>query len=218
MEDKEKLQIFEEHIDKIQSSSIREFTKFCILNFPEYFFSLPASTMGKHHGKNETLIDHVLGCLKIADKVCNEQFKDHWSQKIKDQLRSALLCHDAWRAGEPGEELTITQEDIDTKGLSQEMLGNFKTSRDHPLVGYRQILYLAIKYNKYAIENKLDVIGAHNIEMIAKSVKYHYGPFLAIKENPFNPSLPFDSVIVQTHNIDYMQSLSAHILTRKEIK
>lgn len=137
MTDEEKLKIFEYYLEKIQTSSIKEFTKFCLLRIPDYFYFLSASTSGKNHGEGETLIGHVLSCLAIAEQICDGQFKHHWTQRQKDQLYSALILHDTFRCGEPGNELRITQEDIDRKNLPQEKLGELKTSREHPEIGYR---------------------------------------------------------------------------------
>lgn len=217
MTDEEKLKIFEYFLDKIEAISIKEFTKFCLLNVPEYFWTLPASTTGINHGKGESLLNHVLSCLHIAEQVCDGQFKIHWTQRQKDQLYSALMLHDAWRCGEPGNECRITQEMINEKGLDQSMLGGLKTTRDHPIIGWKQLLLLSTKYNKYAEENRLERIGEKNLSSIVRSVKYHYGPFLEIKEAPFSLSWPFDTVVVQTHCIDFHQTMNSMYFTRGKI-
>lgn len=215
MTDEEKLKIFEYFLNKIETKSIREFTKFCILNLPEYFWSLPASTTGINHGKGETLLDHVFACLYVAEQVCDSQFKDHWTQRQKDQLYSALILHDGWRCGEPGNECRITQEMINEKGLDQSLLGALKTTRDHPDIGYRQLILLSCKYNG----STTDKISLDNLNPIVRAVRFHYGPFTKYDDNvSYSLSWPYDTVVVQCHNIDFHQTMNNMYFTRGNIK
>ena len=55
MKDEEKLDVFREYLDLVQTPQINEFTQFILLRLPEYFWTLPASTTGKNHGADETL-------------------------------------------------------------------------------------------------------------------------------------------------------------------
>jgi hypothetical protein len=214
MTDEEKLKIFEFFLKKIKTKPIRAFTEFCVLHFPDYFWTLPASTTSKNHGSSETLLGHVISCLNISEQVCEHQFKDHWNQKQKDQLIASLILHDGWRCGEPGNENRITQKIIDEKDLDQELLGNFMTDRNHAEVGYRQLIFLAAKFNKLADENNTDRIGEKNLAMILKSVRYHYGPFMNVEKRPFSLSWPYDSVVIQCHTIDFHQCHNSMYITR----
>jgi hypothetical protein len=217
MTDEEKIKIFQEHLDMIQTDSIRDFTQFVLLNAPEYFWTLPASTTGMNHGKEETLINHILACMYIAKKVAEDQFGTHWTQRQKDQLYSSLMLHDCWRCGEPGRECRITQKMIDEKGYDQSLLGNLKTARDHAEVGYRQLLQLVTKYNKYAEHNKLDKIGNKNYSMILKAVRFHYGPW-TVGDAEFSLSWPYDSVVMQCHTIDFHQCHNKMYETRGNVE
>ena len=78
MTNEEKLNVFKKHLCMIKNKSIRDFTEFCIVRFPEYFWTIMASTSNMRHGHNETLIDHIQGCLFIAEYVI-EQFAGHWT-------------------------------------------------------------------------------------------------------------------------------------------
>lgn len=212
-----KLKVFEKYLKRIRTNVIREFTEFAILDFPEYFWTLPASTTGLFHGKGETLIDHIIGCLDIAEKVCDGQFKNHWTQRQKDQLISALILHDGWRCGPEDNINRITKKMIDEKDLNPEFLGNPKTTNDHPEIGYRQLVILAAKFNKLAAENKTNQIGNNNLSMILKAVRFHDGPWLQVPgKKQFSLSWPYDSVVVQTHNIDYHQRTAMMCMTRGE--
>jgi hypothetical protein len=199
-----KIKIFEYFLNKIQVLCIKEFTKFVLLRLPDYFWTINASQSGKYHGNNETLINHVLSCLKLAECICDEQFKDVWTERQKSQLYSALILHDGWKCGLVGEEQYYAKEDIEKYGPG--VVGKIKTTKEHPEIGFKQLLILVAQYNKYADENKIDKIGSKNFEPIAKSVRFHSGPFLKIKDVEFSLSWPFDSVISQTHNIDFIQT------------
>lgn len=218
MTDEEKLKIFEYFLDKIETKPIKQFTEYCLLNLPEYFFTLPASTTGFNHGSGETLLDHIIGCLNIAEQVCDAQFKTHWTDKQKSQLYSALILHDAWRCGSPGNELRITQEMIDEKGLDQSLLGTLKTTKDHPEIGHRQVILLSISYNKIADEKGWERIGQDNLSAISRSIRFHYGPFGKYPEDVnYSLSWPYDTVVVQTHCIDFHQTMNSMYFTRGKI-
>jgi hypothetical protein len=217
MTDEEKLGVFAQYLELIQTPQIREFTEYVLVKLPEYFWTLPASTTGRNHGKEETLIGHVLACLYIAKQVNEAQFKDHWTQRQKDQLYSSLMLHDGWRCGEPGNECRITQEMIDEKGYDQDLLGNLKTAREHAEVGYRQLLQIVAEYNREAANEGRNQIGANNYSMILKAVRFHYGPFTQGSDKPFSLSWPYDSVVMQCHNIDFHQCHNKMYMTRGNV-
>jgi hypothetical protein len=126
------------------------------------------------------------------------------------------MLHDGWKCGEPGNECRITQEMIDGKGLDQRFLGNLKTSRDHAEVGYRQLLQLVSEYNRIAINENRNQIGGKSYSMILKAVRFHYGPWTT-GEKPFSLSWPYDSVVMQCHNIDFHQCHNQMYSTRGKV-
>jgi hypothetical protein len=217
MTDDQRLGVFSEHLGMISSASVRAFAEFAVLRLPDYFWTLVASTSDKGHGKDETLVDHVLGCLYIAEHVI-QQFEGHWTQRQNDQLIAAVMLHDGWRCGEPGNERRFTQKEIDESGgkYSQEMLGVLRTSNDHPEVGFRQLLALSAEFNRIAIENRTESISPKDLQSILQGVRFHYGPWTKNTGCPKKHSLswPYDTVVVQVHNIDYHQMLNANYFTR----
>ena len=215
MIDAEKLEIFIKHLEMIHSKNIRNFTEYCILKFPQYFWTLMASTTGKNHGANETLIDHIQGCLFIAEKVIG-QFEKVWGQRQKDQLISAILLHDGWRCKDAsGQDVVFTQEYIDKKGLPQELLGKPCTSREHPEACFRELLRLSAEFNNHAVANVTQPISSKDLSAILNAVRMHYGPWLEIKDKPFSLDWPFSNLAIQVHEIDLMQSINALYWTRK---
>jgi hypothetical protein len=203
---KEKLEVFEKHLNYIENKSIKNFTEFCLFEIPEYFWTLPASTSGTRHKKNQSLVDHVNCCLDISDDVIR-QFENHWTQNQKDQLISSLILHDSYRCGAKGDEFRYTEESIIEKNLDRCFIGTFRSINTHPEIGYQELLKLSVKFNKECVKNKKPIIGARNLEPILKGVRYHYGPWTKTDlKKPFSLSWPFDSVVVQVHNIDFMDA------------
>ncbi|MFA5048397.1 MAG: hypothetical protein WC516_05250 [Patescibacteria group bacterium] len=82
MTDEEKLKIFEKHLNMISSDVTKRFTEYCVLNLPEYFWEIPASTQGKYHGKDEKLTDHIQNCLRLGERVIL-QFNNVWGHRDK---------------------------------------------------------------------------------------------------------------------------------------
>jgi len=178
-----KLEIFEDYLNLITVEKIRDFTKFAILNLPEYFWTAPASSSGKYHG-GESLLHHVLSMLFVGKNVVESQMKDYWTERQKSQYISAIILHDGWKFG--------VEETLP-----------LKTDPNHADIGYKQILRLVMEFNKNRLEEKKDIIGAKDYSTIARAVRYHYGPFLYIKDNPFCWDWTAGSVIIQVHMLDY---------------
>jgi len=215
MTNEEKLKVFEYYLNKIETEAIKRFTTFALVRVPEYFWTLPASTSGKNHGLKETVIDHTLACLAIAEGVC-EQFNKHWEQERKDELYSSLILHDTYRCGHPGKELRITQEIIDKENLDQSLLGELMTSRDHPEIGSSELSKLMKEFLIESYKNEKGIISSISLTNILDGVRYHYGPFS--NTAVFDMKMPYDSVILQVHNIDFHQCHNSMYLTRKHCK
>lgn len=213
MTNEEKLKVFEYYLNKIKTVEIKEFTEFCLLRVPEYFWTLLASTTKKNHGNGETVIDHTLACLAIAEQVCDGQFKTHWEQEKKCSLYSSLILHDTYRCGFPGKELRITQKIIDRKNLDQDLLGELMTSKDHPVIGFLELSKLMREFIIESGKTGKNIINNISMTNILSGVRYHYGPFS--KEAIFDMKLPYDSVVLQVHNIDFHQCHNSMYLTRK---
>lgn len=213
MEDSEKLKVFEKHLKMIKSAVIRDFTEYCLVRFPNYFWTLPASTSGRRHGGEETLIDHIQGCLFLAECVI-DQMNDVWTKRQKDQLISALILHDGWRChGTTDEECRYTEEMLEKKGIEEKtrLLGKLCTDPEHPEAGYREVLRLALEYNR---ENPQAPINTKDLSIIGKAVRCHYGPWTKTPNIPFSLDWPFSSVVMQVHNIDYQQACNSKYFNR----
>lgn len=217
MTNEEKLKVFEFHLNMIKSDVIKRFTEYCIVNFPDYFWKIPASTQNKYHGKDETLIDHIQNCLWLAQRVIL-QFKDAWSPRQVDQFISAIILHDGFKCNNLDGSISIfTQKIIDIGNLSDELLGKFKTSKEHPEVGYNEYIKLSLKFNCDCVANKQNTIGDKDLSPILNAVRFHSGPWSIniVKDKFFSLDWPFSNIAIQVHNIDYMSAINAEFWTRK---
>lgn len=215
MTDEEKLEVFKEYLDKIEKDTIKRFTEYCIINFPDYFWGLMASTHGTHHGKDETLIQHILNCLWISNKVIS-QFSKLWTQDQNDRLISAIILHDSFRCNNVDGSINIfTKEYVNEHNLSQELIGKYKTSREHPEAGYKELLKLSMRFNCDCVKNKQNVIGAKDLTPVLNAVREHYGPWGINKDRLFSLDWPFSNLSIQVHEIDYMATITTEYWTRK---
>lgn len=99
----DKLEIFKRELAFIKSEEVKEKVKELIGKLPDYFFSVGASSTGKHHpnyaqGKGG-LIRHTQAAARIANDLLNlEMFKG--LSEEKDHIIAALLLHDGLKHGE----------------------------------------------------------------------------------------------------------------------
>jgi len=216
MIDNEKLEIFGKHLSMVHAKTVKNFTEFCILKFPSYFWTLPASTRGCRHGAGETLIDHIQGCLWLAERVI-DQFSGVWNQRQKDQLLSAVILHDGWRCEDAlGQETIFTEEYLKGKDMSLELLGQPCTSKEHPEAAFRNLLRLSAEFNAKAVADKSQLIAGKDLSAILNAVRMHFGPWTTGNggDGKFSLDYPFSSLTIQLHNIDYMNCLCSQYFTR----
>jgi hypothetical protein len=215
MTNEEKLAVFEKHLNMIQSETIRDFTKYCLVRFPNYFWTMPASTSGRRHGgAGETLIDHIQGCLYLAECVIRQMEKT-WTQRQKDQLISALILHDSFRCGVEGEERRYTEEMLAKKGIEDQkrLLGQICTDPEHPEIGYREVFRLALDYKH---EYPQHTNAVRDLDIISRAVRCHYGIWTRTPNVPFSLDWPASSVVFQCHNCDYMQAVNSQYFNGKK--
>jgi len=203
-----KINIYKKYLDLIKNSNIKEFTEFTIVRLPDYFWTLPASTSGTRHGNGESLLDHVLNCLEVSIGVI-DQFKKVWGDLENSQLISSLILHDGWRCGVEGFERRFTQEYVEKRGFSTDLVRKLSTNNKNPEDGYKQLLKLLEEFRKDKI------IEDNEVDTILNAVRYHYGPFTRTKlECKFDLNLLYSNVIVQVHNIEFHQALNSKVLKK----
>ena len=86
----------------ISSEKIREETRAALLSAPKYFRRVPASSSGKYHPKYALgrggLVRHTIAVVKIADHMCNLEFR-RVDAATRDKILAACFLHDTRKQG-----------------------------------------------------------------------------------------------------------------------
>lgn len=82
-------------LKKIKDTELRTFVKGCLMNAPEYFYTMPASTTGKFHPAyclgEGGLVRHVKATVRLAEDLFRlEQYEN----VDRDLVFAALILHD----------------------------------------------------------------------------------------------------------------------------
>lgn len=92
-------ELYTSQLDKISDEKLRIFTQMAIEQAPYAFWTIPASSTGKHHPPQSQgeggLVRHVLAALYFGREFCIAYCLD---QEQRDIITSALLLHDIGKA------------------------------------------------------------------------------------------------------------------------
>jgi hypothetical protein len=145
---KERLTAFANELNDIQDDNLRQFAAQLLANAPEYFFTIPASSSGKHHPyfarEIGGLIKHTRCVVFYAE--CNaESF--NFDSHTKDLAIIAALAHDIKKQG-----------DNDAKNY---------TVWEHPELAYNFILEMQNTYP--------NLISVEDATIVANAILSHMG-------------------------------------------
>jgi hypothetical protein len=144
----EKLNQFSKELSFITDVKIRGFAGFCICNFPDYFFTIPASSTGKYHPQYATgeggLLRHTQAAVRILHTLLGtETFGGKYAQEQKDLMITAMIIHDGAKKGIPETDHTEAKHPIlicdHIEGLVDEKNVNGVSSTQ------RNIIYALVK-------------------------------------------------------------------------
>jgi hypothetical protein len=95
-----KSSIFSNELTLIFDESIREFTRLCIVQAPDYFFKdCPASTTGKYHPIDELAGDGSVIHTKKVFTLAYELCRALECESNRDEILAACLIHDLRKQG-----------------------------------------------------------------------------------------------------------------------
>lgn len=145
---KERLTAFANELNDIQDDNLRQFAAQLLANAPEYFFTIPASSSGKHHPyfarEIGGLVKHTRCVVFYAE--CNaESF--NFDSHTKDLAIIAALAHDIKKRG-----------DNDAKNY---------TVWEHPELAYNFILEMQNTYP--------NLISVEDATIVANAILSHMG-------------------------------------------
>jgi len=144
----EKVNVFVFELARIADESIREFTKLCIGQAPDYFFiDCPASSSGKYHPVDELAHDGTIIHTKKVFTLAYELCKGLSCEDKRDVILSACLIHDLLKQGKNRTGHTTKSH----PGLAADLVEEIHVAT--------QILSDDVK------------------DLIKNSVGYHYGPW-----------------------------------------
>jgi len=148
----ERVEIFEPELARIFDEKIKEFTKFCLMTAPDYFFTdCPASSSGKYHpidelGADGTII-HTKKVFTVAYALCRALF----CENHRDEILAACIIHDLCKQG---------------------MHRTGHTVKDHPELAAQLV---------QQVQNDTQYLSNESFVIIHNSVFYHYGPWTVEK-------------------------------------
>lgn len=126
-----KAEILLDEINLIKDPMLREFIEYCVDESPDYFFTMPASTTGKHHPSYTLgeggLIRHTKAAVKIANDLVNLEQNQYLP---KDEIISALILHDSIKQGKDESGHTLFEHPILAAEFIEEKFERFEFDVD----------------------------------------------------------------------------------------
>jgi len=142
----EKAAVFAAELELIFDDDIREFTKLCIINAPDYFFiDCPASSSGKYHPISELGPDGTMLHTKKVFTLAYELCRGLGCEQSRDKILSACIIHDLRKQG-----LTKTGH----------------TTKSHPDLGAQLVI---------EVQEATMLLDDETYKAIRDMVGYHYG-------------------------------------------
>jgi len=112
----DRLEIFKTELAYIKNPKIKEFTEKVLLEVPEYFFSIPASSTGRYHPSFSIgeggLLRHVKAAVRIAVDILSLEMFNKYTEDEKDIIISTLILHDCAKSGIPGGKYSVTEHPL----------------------------------------------------------------------------------------------------------
>lgn len=111
MDKEEKYRVFEKEIAWIQSDDIRQFIRKAVMELPDYFFVVAASSTGKYHPSyalgDGGLVRHTKAAVAIAKDLLGLEMYRKFTQRQRDMIIGCLILHDGLKHGLLGGKYTV---------------------------------------------------------------------------------------------------------------
>lgn len=147
----DRLEIFKTELNYIKNPKIKEFTEKVLLQVPNYFFNVAASSTGKYHPKfslgDGGVVRHTQVAVRIAVDILSLEMMNKYSDDEKDIIISSLILHDCAKKG---------------------ILENKYSIVEHPLV-----MANFIETNK----ELRDILDRETLDKILDCIRTHMGEF-----------------------------------------
>lgn len=112
----DRLEIFKTELNYIKNPKIKEFTEKVLLQLPNYFFNVAASSTGKYHPKfslgDGGVVRHTQVAVRIAVDILSLEMMNKYSDDEKDIIISSLILHDCAKKGIPENKYSIVEHPL----------------------------------------------------------------------------------------------------------
>ncbi len=144
----DKAAIFAAELELIFDDDIREFTKLCVINAPDYFFTdCPASSSGKYHPISELGPDGTMLHTKKVFTLAYELCRGLGCENNRDMILSACIIHDLRKQG---------------------LYKTGHTTKNHPDLGAKLV---------DEVQEGTQILNEESHNIIKNCVGFHYGPW-----------------------------------------
>jgi hypothetical protein len=133
----EKVEYFKEELDRIYDKSVREFTKLCIMQAPDYFFEdCPSSSTGKYHPLDEITPLGTLIHTKKVFTLAYEMVKALECDDNRDSVLAACIIHDLRKYGTVNSGHTVKDHGSHAVALIDEVQAStgLLTDKQHTII------------------------------------------------------------------------------------
>lgn len=111
---------FGAQLNLIQDKKLASLIELTLLNAPEYFYTMPASTTGKYHPAYSLgeggLVRHTKAAVKIANCLLSLEMYNSLAES-RDEIIAALILHDTVKKGKQGGDWTVTEHPLQAAEL-----------------------------------------------------------------------------------------------------
>ena len=176
----ERINMFKTELDLIGDINVRKVCEYGLINAPEYFFTIPASTTGKYHPKQDLgecgLVRHTKSVIHIGiDLVKSEVFVKDTQQSI-DFCVICGLFHDIVKCGYEDSQYT---------------------KHEHPMLAS---MYLTKCVKELNLENDIP------LDRYAHAISCHMGKWNTNKHSDIVLNKPETKYDYLLHTADYIAS------------
>lgn len=131
----ERINLFNQEINYIKDSRVKESLVYMIEKLPDYFFTIPAASTGKYHPEYAQgeggLLRHSKAAMRIGyELLSNPAIGDKYTDLEKDLMLMGLLLHDGLKLGQPQEKYTRFDHPILMANFIESEANNLKISKE----------------------------------------------------------------------------------------
>lgn len=108
----DKIECFKQELDMYANDDIKSFAAKAIMELPDYFFEVAASSSGRYHPDYALgeggLVRHTKAAVRFANHIFQmEHVQEEFTERERDLVLTAIILHDGWKHGDDGKTHTV---------------------------------------------------------------------------------------------------------------